>query len=134
MKKGLSLILFYIGGLKYFVARIELTGVLHKRKKDDNRNKSLVTINDQCPSPIQTALIKFDGIGGEKGLNFMCWGFPKFGSLYFDRPLTSNLLNLNNEKNPLEQPTSETFSLFYKFRGKKKKTNVGVFPFIFFTF
>ena len=34
----------------------------------------------------------------------MCWGFPKFGSLYFDRPLTSNLLNLNNEKNSLEVP------------------------------
>ena len=68
------MILFYIGGLKYFVVQIELTGVLHKRKEDDNRNKSLVTINDQCPSPIQTALIKFDGIGSEKGLNSTCGG------------------------------------------------------------
>ena len=43
--------------------------MLHKRKEDDNRNKSLVKINDQCLSMIQIALIKFDGIGGEKGLN-----------------------------------------------------------------
>ena len=62
----------------------------------------------------------------------MCWGFPKFGSLYFDRPLTSNLLNLNNEKNPLEQPTSETFSLFYKFRGKKNRKQMLVFSFYIF--
>ena len=36
---------FFICGLKFFVAVIELTGALLKREEVNNKNKSLVTIH-----------------------------------------------------------------------------------------